>query len=318
MKTKLATALAGVLLLTGCSVPAPNPSGSADDIQIVASTSVWADITKTIAGDALNVQAILTNPNQDPHSYEATPKDQLAVSKADLVIAACNSTDSFIEAITKPESLLCLAPAEDHHAEESADHADHGSDENPHVWYSLTHTIEVAGVIQQELAKRYPSDAAKFQENYKNFADQAAAILDAAKLELQKLALPSRDFIAIENLASELLVELGQTDATSEEVAQAGLNETELSPAQLKRLEHSLFEPTFFIYNESTRSSQTDAILEYLNDNTCNDVGTADCLRKSQSLGFFEQLPAGKTYLTWMQGNIDAILEMTKSYGGNL
>jgi len=234
------------------------------------------------------------------------------------VIAACNSTDSFIEAITKPESLLCLAPAEDHHAEESADHADHGSDENPHVWYSLTHTIEVAGVIQQELAKRYPSDAAKFQENYKNFADQAAAILDAAKLELQKLALPSRDFIAIENLASELLVELGQTDATSEEVAQAGLNETELSPAQLKRLEHSLFEPTFFIYNESTRSSQTDAILEYLNDNTCNDVGTADCLRKSQSLGFFEQLPAGKTYLTWMQGNIDAILEMTKSYGGNL
>lgn len=313
-KPLIAVATASLFALAGCA--SPNPTPTSTKTQIVTSTSVWADITKTIAGDNFEVTAILTNPNQDPHSYEATPKDQLAVSKADLVIAACNSTDSFIEAIAKPQNLLCLAPAEDHHGE-AGDHADHSAEENPHVWYSLTHTIEVAGAIQQELSKRYPTDTALFEANYKNFSDQATAMLDAAKAELQKLAVPSRKFIAVENLASELLVELGQTDATPEEVAQAALNETELSPAQLKGLEDSLFEPTFFVYNESTRSAQTDGILEYLNDNSCSDTSSADCLRKSQAIGFFEQIPAGKNYLAWMQENIDSFVEMTKSWGGN-
>lgn len=315
LKALIAIATASLFALAGCASPSPNPTST--KTQIVTSTSVWADITKTIAGNNFEVTAILTNPNQDPHSYEATPKDQLAVSKADLVIAACNSTDSFIEAIAKPEKLLCLAPAEDHHGEES-DHADHSAEENPHVWYSLNHTIEVADMIQAELASRFPDQSSNFEANYKKFAADATAILETANEELQKLALPSREFVALENLASELLVELGQIDVTPEEVTKAAINETELSPSQLKNLEDSLFEPTFFVYNESTRSAQTDGILNYLQDNSCADSSSADCLRKAQAIGFYEQLPAGQNYLAWMQQNINAFIALTKSWGGNL
>ena len=58
-------------------------------IKIVASTNVWGDIAYQIAGDIAQVDALIYDQNQDPHSFEASARDQLLIENADIVIMNC-------------------------------------------------------------------------------------------------------------------------------------------------------------------------------------------------------------------------------------
>ncbi|MFS0734649.1 zinc ABC transporter substrate-binding protein [Microbacterium sp. 1P10UB] len=101
----LATAALGaasVLALAGCAGAAgsaPAGTGGADVVRIVASTNVYGQIAQEIGGDAVEVTSLVTSGAQDPHSYEATAQDQLALSRADLVIENGAGYDAFVEAL---------------------------------------------------------------------------------------------------------------------------------------------------------------------------------------------------------------------------
>src|SRR5690606_37026003 len=83
----LALAAASGLTLAGCAAAAPEGGDSGSSApSIVASTSVYADLTRAIVGDAAEVTAIIDSASVDPHDYEATVQDQLAVTEADLVV----------------------------------------------------------------------------------------------------------------------------------------------------------------------------------------------------------------------------------------
>lgn len=82
-------------VLAGCSAGTPQ---SADDraLSIVASTDVWGDIAAAVAGDRAQVTSIIDSPNKDPHEYEASARDQLALSRADIVIENGGGYDEFV------------------------------------------------------------------------------------------------------------------------------------------------------------------------------------------------------------------------------
>jgi zinc/manganese transport system substrate-binding protein len=90
-----AAAALAALALTGCSSGA---SGAPSDgqLSVVASTNVYGDIAKAIAGNAVKVTSIMDNPSQDPHSFEASAQNQLALSKADVVIENGGGYDDFM------------------------------------------------------------------------------------------------------------------------------------------------------------------------------------------------------------------------------
>ena len=90
-----AVASAAALVLAGCS----GAGASSDDsglVRVVASTNVYGDIAASIGGDLVDVTSIISNQSQDPHSYEATARDHLALSKAQLVIENGGGYDPFI------------------------------------------------------------------------------------------------------------------------------------------------------------------------------------------------------------------------------
>jgi zinc/manganese transport system substrate-binding protein len=104
----LAAALTMTAALAGCGA-ASAPEGAvankastsategARAINVVASTDVYANIAQSIGGKAVNVMSFISDPDQDPHSYEASVQNQLAVSKADLVIENGGGYDDFID-----------------------------------------------------------------------------------------------------------------------------------------------------------------------------------------------------------------------------
>src|SRR5689334_11211106 len=104
MKTRslvstLAVAAAAALALSGCSAA----SAGSDDgtLRVVASTNVYGDIAATIGGDDIKVTSLMDDPAQDPHSFEASAQNQLAVSKADVVIENGGGYDDFMQSLLK-------------------------------------------------------------------------------------------------------------------------------------------------------------------------------------------------------------------------
>src|SRR5690554_4569768 len=157
----LATTLTAVTLV-GCSAP----QSSADDgvISIVASTNVYGDIAAQIGGDLVEVTSIIDDPSQDPHSFEADARVQLALSKADIVIENGGGYDAFVDqllgSLDLPEQIVISAVESsplDLEGEEGHDDHDHDHGVfNEHVWYDFSTVAAVASSIRDALVKLDP------------------------------------------------------------------------------------------------------------------------------------------------------------------
>src|SRR6478736_2507627 len=99
-RSALAMALvaASALTLAGCANSASG--GEADGrLKVVASTSVYGQIVEEIGGDLVDATSIVSSLSQDPHSFEPSAQDQLAVRHADLVIENGGGYDAFMDAL---------------------------------------------------------------------------------------------------------------------------------------------------------------------------------------------------------------------------
>src|SRR3954454_19128607 len=89
---------ASALALSGCA--SAGAAGQDDGrIAVVASTSVYGQIAEEIGGELVDVTSIVSSTNQDPHSFEPSARDQLAIRHADLVIENGGGYDSFMDAL---------------------------------------------------------------------------------------------------------------------------------------------------------------------------------------------------------------------------
>ena len=133
----LALLSASGLVLAGCGSGAGAADGDSSTT-VVTSTNVYASLVEAVAGDAVDVVPIIDDAAQDPHEYEATARDQLELSRADVVVMNGGGYDSFmttmLDAIDEdPDVIDAVAASDLPGAEEAAanghdhDHAhDHG------------------------------------------------------------------------------------------------------------------------------------------------------------------------------------------------
>ncbi|WP_394159535.1 metal ABC transporter substrate-binding protein [Galactobacter valiniphilus] len=133
-----ALATAGALVLSACGAAAPSQQqpSTAEGLRVVASTTVYSSLVSEVLGDRGEVEALISSAGQDPHSYEASARDKLKLSKANLVVLNGGGYDAFAEQVV--DSLAQRPPvleafegeghSHDHAAEESSaeDHAHEG------------------------------------------------------------------------------------------------------------------------------------------------------------------------------------------------
>lgn len=159
MLSALAIATGATLVLAGCAGSAGDgDGGSGDTVTVVASTNVYGQLAAQVGGDRVSVTSIITSDSQDPHSYEATARDQLAVDRAQLVIENGGGYDHFMDVLLEgaggdPEVITAVEFShdwpgneghdadddgdghDDDHAEDDGgghddDHADHDDDDH--------------------------------------------------------------------------------------------------------------------------------------------------------------------------------------------
>jgi zinc/manganese transport system substrate-binding protein len=285
------------LALAGCS-PSPSSSPTASEpgkLQVVASTSVWGSIAQQVAGSHADVKVILSNPAQDPHSYEATLRDRLAVQKADYVVFNGMGYDDFMVklntfATSKVAPLeACKAVAVEH------------------CFYQIGVANAVATHIANGLAKLDPANRDDYLANAMKLTDQ-----DTELFKLSHGIVAGLDNIAVietEPLMDSLLSDMGFTNVTPLEFTKAIEEGRDVPVTALNEVRDRIVAAnmSFLAVNRQTATAQVNALVKLCADNGVSVVY------------FDELLPTGKTYYQWMRAKILEIRKLSgvDEIGGN-
>ncbi len=303
----IAALAALVVALSGCTA---QPGMTADGIRIVASTDVYGDVAQAIAGDRAEVTSIISGTAQDPHSYEATARDQLAVANADIVIENGGGYDSFIDGMlaasggsdTVVITVSDLAADHDGSGDTGSGHTDshddHGHVEgfNEHVWYDL-HVMEAfAGELAQSLGTLDPDGAAQYDAKLASFTGQLDQLIQRA--DGLRLEFEGRKAFATEPVPDYLLQELGFSNVTPADYVSAVEGGVDVAPAVLLEALRLIGsgQVALLVHNEQTTGPEIVQAVTAAREHGVPVVPMT------------ETLPAGMHYLDWMRSNVDAIV----------
>ncbi|MFD8339119.1 metal ABC transporter solute-binding protein, Zn/Mn family [Streptomyces solisilvae] len=290
---------ASLALLAGCGSSDSGSDGkgssgsdSSSKITVVASTNVYGDIADRIGGGKVDITSIINDPDQDPHSYEADTRTQLALSKAKVVIENGGGYDDFIDRMLKSgDNSAEVINA----VKVSGKTAPKGGELNEHVWYDFPSVAKVADRIAAALGKAAPDDAATFTKNAEAFKEKLKP-LQAKETEIKKKH--GGEGIAITEPVPLYLTEAsGLVNKTPEEFSEAIEEGDDVSPKILQDT-LALFTDKrvkALVYNEQTSGAQTKKVEGAAKDADIPVVPVT------------ETLPKGKDYLAWMTANVDAL-----------
>lgn len=266
-------------------------------LKVVTSVKVWADVAQKLGGKHVKATAIIANPGQDPHSYEATVRDQLAVNRADLTITNGGDYDPFFAKLVskKPNATAASNPVLFNLKLAT---------QNPHLWYDLTATQVIAADIGKRLTAATPTadPAAKaaIRSNTASYQQQLAGLV---KLQTAtRLATEGKAVILTEGFAAPMLQHLGITDRTPREFLNAVEEEQDASPKVMNQLRQMLqtHQVQALILNQQTEGYQTNQLVGWAKQSG------VPVLRLS------ELLPKNQTYLQWMESNLNQIAKAFK------
>ncbi|MEV5438442.1 zinc ABC transporter substrate-binding protein [Streptomyces sp. NPDC052682] len=284
-------------LLTGCGSsdaarPTPAPAGSAR-IAVVASTNVYGDIVRRIGGAKVDVTSIISDPDQDPHSYEADAQNQLALSKAKVVVENGGGYDDFVDRML---SSGHNGSAEVVNAVKvSGKRAPEGGELNEHVWYDFPTVAKIADRVADALARVDGADATTFRKNATAFKARLTA-LEAKEARIRKEH--GGEAVAITEPVPLYMIEAsGLVNRTPAQFSEAIEEGDDVSPRVLQQT-LALFggkRVKALVCNEQTSGPQTQR---------------AEQAAKAAGIPVVpvtETLPKGKDYLGWMTANLDAL-----------
>ncbi|SFE46108.1 zinc/manganese transport system substrate-binding protein [Actinacidiphila alni] len=271
---------------------ATSSAASAAKISVVASTNVYGDIVGQIGADKVDVTSIISDPDQDPHSYEANTQNQLALSKAKVVIENGGGYDDFIDRMLKSGN----SSAEVINAVKiSGKTAPKGGELNEHVWYDFPTVGRLADTIAAALGKADPADAATFTANAATFKSKLMP-LEAKEAEIKKEH--SGEGIGITEPVPLYMTDAsGLVNKTPGEFSEAVEEGSDVSPKVLQETLdlYSGKQVKALVYNAQTSGPQTEKV-----KNAAKAAGIP-------VVPVTETLPDGKDYLGWMTANVDAL-----------
>lgn len=317
--TLIATALLGAAALTACGGDTGSTTADGNGPNVVASTTAYADIVNQVAGNNATVEAVISDPTADPHSYEASPADAAKVATADLVVYNGGGYDSFVDlALDNAGDVPVVravdeyarvtgqaAPEHDHdhdHDDNTAGDHDHSHDSatNEHVWFSLPTSAAVAEQVAEELSAIDPEHADEYQANAQSFGEA----LDPLQQQLDEIHDRGHfSYAQTERIGAHLFDTAHMVDLTPRGFLASVEDDTDPAAADLAALLDLLNERrvAFLAYNSQTGTAVTARVRDAAEK---ADVVVVD---------LSETLPDGTDYLTWMGDIVD---DLTRALEG--
>ena len=300
LKTLAVVAAAGVALaVSACSSSGPSGSSttSARKIVAVGAENEYTSVLQQVGGQYVQASAIMSNPNTDPHTFEASASVAREISGAQLVVQNGVGYDTFMDSIEKavPDSGRKLINVQKLRGLPD-------STPNPHLWYDPATMPAVANAIASDLAAIQPAHAAYFKANARKFVSSLGPWIQALGSFKEKY--PDTPVAVTEPVADYLLQAAGADIKTPFEFQADIMNGTDPS-AQDVALERSLFtghKVKVFLYNRQVTDTLTESFISLAQANGIPVVGV------------YETMPTpGYTYQSWMLAETKALQQAVTS-----
>ncbi|OHV31090.1 ABC transporter substrate-binding protein [Parafrankia soli] len=273
-------------------------SAGGSPVSVVASTNVWGDVVRQIAGDHARITSIIDDPSADPHSFEADVRVQRELSEAQIVVANGGGYDDFVDTmLSAADTRATVLNAVDISGKEPAA----GEELNEHIWYDFPTVAAVAARVSDALASADPAHASEFEANEKTFTAKLTT-LEGTEATIRETAAGAGVAIT-EPVPVYLLEACGLTNETPEEFSEA-IEEGEGVPPTALADTLALFSEgkvKLLAYNEQTTGVETEKVLD-----AAEAAGVP-------VVPMTETLPAGKDYVTWMTENLSTVAGALKA-----
>jgi zinc/manganese transport system substrate-binding protein len=257
-------------------------------IVAVGAENEYANVISQVGGKYVQVNAIMSNPNTDPHTFEASASVARVVSAAQLVVQNGVGYDTFMNTIENAapnssrkvivvQNLLGLPT----------------DTPNPHLWYKPVTMPAVANAVAADLSAFQPAHAAYFKANAAAFIASLTAWDNA--IAAFKAKYPNTPVATTEPVADYMLQAVGADNMTPWALQADIMNGTDPS-AQDVAAERSLFtdhKVKVFLYNQQVTDSLTESFIQLAQANGIPVVGV------------YETMPVpGYNYQSWMLAEV--------------
>jgi zinc/manganese transport system substrate-binding protein len=295
----VALPLAAALMASACSSAssssaaggASGAAASVTKITAIGAENEYADVIAQVGGKYVQASSIMSDPNTDPHTFEASPAVAREITAAKLIVQNGVGYDDWATTIENADPSDSRQVINVQQLLKLPD-----STPNPHLWYNPTTMPKVASAIAADLAQIDPAHASYYKANAASFTASLSAWTGA--IAAFKSAHPGTPVATTEPVADYMLQAVGADNLTPFTFQADIMNGTDPSP-QDTALQNSLFtqhKVKVFLYNQQVTDSLTESFIKLAQENGIPVVGV------------YETMPTpGYDYQTWMEAEVSAL-----------
>jgi zinc/manganese transport system substrate-binding protein len=266
---------------------------AANHVSIIAAENFYGDIAGQIAGADAVVTSILSNPDQDPHLFEASPSVARKLSDANVVIYNGMGYDPWIS------QMLSGAPRLGREAIAVGELINKRDGDNPHVWYSPETAAALAKALTGELTVQDPQHSRDYQARFEVFLQSLEPInnrISDLRARYSKAAVT-----ATEPVYGYVLNALN-LQVKNQRFQLSVMNETEPRASDVAAFQDDLENRSVkaLIYNQQTQSPLAQRMLSIARRANVPTVSVS------------EMQPGAMTYQAWISGSLDSLEEALK------
>jgi zinc/manganese transport system substrate-binding protein len=295
--TSLAAAAPSIASNTAPTSIAMAPPAPADDqvINVVAAENFWGSLVSQIGGVHTNVLSIVTNPNTDPHEYQANDSDAIAIKNAQYVIINNVGYDQWATQLVASDgdsnqTILNVGDS-------LGVNVDGGIvTGNPHLWYNPTYVNETVAWMYHNLTTIAPGLTGYFTDNYDNLTASLGSLYNRVtqiRDQFQGTEVASTESIFV-YLANATNLDLVSPPAFMEAIA-AGNDPSDASVVQFQcQLESGNVK--VLVYNLQTVTPITTSMKAIAAEHNVTTIPVTETIQ-----------PPNVPFQTWMLGELDLL-----------
>jgi zinc/manganese transport system substrate-binding protein len=257
-------------------------------VTVAAAENFYGDIARQIGGAQVAVTSILTNPDQDPHEFEASPSTARAFANATVAIVNGAGYDGWAE------KLLSASPAASRAVVVVAALIHKTEGDNPHVWYDPAAMPALAEALCGLFVKLDSVHQADYTQRLTRFRRSIKPLED--RIAEMRTKYSGKPVTATEPVFGYMAAALGLSMRNAG-FQLAVMNDTEPGAGAVAAFEKDLRARTVkvLLYN-----SQTSQALTRRMQKIATQAGVP-------VVGVTETEPRGKDYREWMLSQLNAL-----------
>ncbi|GEN50883.1 metal ABC transporter solute-binding protein, Zn/Mn family [Alkalibacterium pelagium] len=299
--------MAGVVSLAACGNEQADEVSEDNPLNVVATTSMIADLMETIGGENVSVEGLM-GPGVDPHDYQPSTSDVNAMSEADIV--AYNGLmleERFVEVFEQLDErgvfTIVMADALNEGELLDPEEDEENLEYDPHIWFSVSHWETITAYAADQLSEKDPDNEDYYQENAEAYLVELGELRTYIEERIEEVPEQSRYLVT----AHDAFQYFGE-EFNFEVVGLQGLNtQTEAGTGDISQLADFLVDNEInAVFVESSVSPRNiEALIEAAGSRGHEVVNAGELY--SDALGSEED--DAETYLKMYRANIDTIVD---------